>query len=126
MVDEDETVEQVYAEAMETTGVFPSRQTYAKRYLAAHKRELAAKDEERLTVAANYERVIEVKDRIIEAKDRVIDAKVAGITELKRCLRSAARWILTHDIYKNMGQEILDEAKKLLDDDGEFLQPKDN
>lgn len=44
MTNDNETVEQVYAEAMETTGVFPSRQTYAKRYLAAHKRELAAKD----------------------------------------------------------------------------------
>lgn len=46
MANEVETFEQVYAEAMETTGVFPSRQTYAKRYLAAHERELAAKDAE--------------------------------------------------------------------------------
>lgn len=46
MANDNETVEQVYAEAMQTTGVFPSRQTYAKRYLAAHEREIAAKDAE--------------------------------------------------------------------------------
>ena len=40
LANDNETVEQIYAEAMQTTGVFPSRQTYAKRYLEAHKREV--------------------------------------------------------------------------------------
>ena len=60
---------------------------------SAHKREilverhladeyLAAKDDERLTVVANYENVIAAKDRIIAAKD-------AEIAELRECLKQA-------------------------------------
>lgn len=71
MVDEDETVEQVYAEAMETTGVFPSRQTYAKRYLAAHKRELAAKDTE---IARLKSTIKELADTLYEEVSWVDDA----------------------------------------------------
>lgn len=58
--------------------------------------------------------------------ERAEAAHKRELEKLKRCLRSAARWILTHDIYKNMGQEILNEAKELLGDNGEFLQPKDD
>ena len=44
----------------------------------AHKRELAAKDDARLTVVANYEAVIAAKERIIAAND-------AEIARLKAC-----------------------------------------
>lgn len=59
----------------------------------------------------------------LAAKDAEIARlkSTSEVEKLKNCLRSAARWILTHDIYKNIGQEILDEAKKLLNDNGEFL-----
>ena len=42
---------------------------------AAHKRELAAKDDERLTIVANYENVIADKDaKIAELRDRLMEA----------------------------------------------------
>ena len=47
------------------------------RSAAAHKRELAAKDDERLTIVANYENVIADKD--------------AKIAELRECLMEAVR-----------------------------------
>ena len=42
----------------------------------------------------------------------------------RELLRSCARWILTHDIYGHMAQELLAECKKVLGDDGKFLMPK--
>lgn len=48
-----------------------------KRLNAANKRALDAKDDERLTVVANYENVIAAKDR--------------EIAELRECLREAVR-----------------------------------
>ena len=43
-----------------------------KRLIAAHKRELAAKDDERLTIVANYENVIADKDaKIAELRKRI-------------------------------------------------------
>ena len=50
---------------------------WANRIEAAHKRALAAKDDERLTVVAMYENVIAAKDR--------------EIAELRECLREAVR-----------------------------------
>ena len=47
------------------------------RSAAAHKRELSAKDDERLTIVANYENVIAAKD--------------AEIAELRECLKEAVR-----------------------------------
>ena len=49
----------------------------ADRIEAAHKREIAAKDDERLTIVANYENVIAAKDR--------------EIAELRECLKEAIR-----------------------------------
>lgn len=49
----------------------------ADRIEAAHKRELAVKDDERLTIVANYENVIAAKD--------------AEIAELRECLKEAIR-----------------------------------
>ena len=42
----------------------------------------------------------------------------------RELLRSCARWILTHDIYGHMAQELLAECKKVLGDDGKFLITK--
>lgn len=42
----------------------------------------------------------------------------------RELLRSCARWILTHDIYGHMAQELLAECKKVLGDDGRLLTPK--
>ena len=49
----------------------------ADRIEAAHKREIAAKDDERLTIVANYEHVIVAKD--------------AKLAELRECLKEAVR-----------------------------------
>lgn len=56
-----------------------------KQEIAAHGRELSAKDDERLTVVANYENVIAAKDRIISAKD-------GEIARLRECLKAAAEF----------------------------------
>lgn len=58
---------------------------------AAHKRELAAKDDERLTIVANYETVIAAKDAEI-AKLRTLTTHTDNsevIAELQRRLRVA-------------------------------------
>ena len=45
---------------------------FADRIAAAHKREIAAKDDERLTIVANYENVIADKDtKIAELRERL-------------------------------------------------------
>ena len=44
--------------------------------------------------------------------------------KLHHWIRSAARWIKCHDIYHHIGQDLLEEAKKILNDDGEFLFKK--
>lgn len=59
--------------------------------------------------------------RIAELHKHELAAKDAEIDSLKRTLRTAARWIMAHDIYGHMGSEILEDAKKLLNDDGRFL-----
>ena len=60
-----------------------------KRLIAAHKREIAAKDDERLTIVANYENVIAAKDReIAELRDKLKVAEDA-LTELQTRLVSS-------------------------------------
>ena len=61
---------------------------------AAHEREIAAKDEERLTVASNYEAVICAKDRIIAAKDAEID-------KLRSLLKEMVPWLAS------VGEEVI-------------------
>lgn len=58
----------------------------ADRIESAHKREIAAKDDERLTIVANYENVIAAKDR--------------EIAELRECLKEAYRLQLRCDSCK--------------------------
>lgn len=48
----------------------------------------------------------------------------AAVNRERELLRSCARWILTHDIYGHMAQELLAECKKVLGDDGKFLITK--
>jgi len=38
-----------------------------------------------------------------------------------RWMMTAARWILCHDIHGHMGRELIEEAKEILNDDGQFL-----
>lgn len=75
---ENETFEQVCAEMRSFGNVPPPMFAWrdlAERAETAHKCEMAAKDAERIAVAANYESVIAAKDRIIDVRDRVIAAK---------------------------------------------------
>ena len=56
---------------------------FANRIEAAHNREIAAKDDERLTIVANYEHVIAAKDaKIAELRERLKVAEDA-LTELQ-------------------------------------------
>lgn len=64
---------------------------YADRIDAAHKREIAAKDDERLTIVANYENVIADKDsKIAELRERIKVAedaleKIDGVCDGDMC-----------------------------------------
>lgn len=61
-----------------------------------------------------------VKLAVLEFSDRI----EAAWKRERKLLRSCARWILTNDIYGHMAQELLDECKEVLGDDGKFLMPK--
>ena len=71
----NETVEQICEEIRGSCDIYDLSFSVcdglglADRILSAHKREIEAKDDERLTIVANYESVIAAKDRIIAAKD---------------------------------------------------------
>lgn len=43
------------------------------------------------------------------------------VAELKHWIKSAARWIKCHDIYHTSGDDLIKQAKEILNDDGEFL-----
>lgn len=85
MASNNETVAEISKEqhefAVQVYGVntAPSTEVWklADRFESAHRRELAVKDDERLTIVANYENVIADKD--------------AEIAELRECLREAVR-----------------------------------
>lgn len=46
------------------------------------------------------------------------------VAELKYWIKSAARWIKCHDIYHTSGEDLIKQAKEILNDDGEFLLKK--
>ena len=52
------------------------------------------------------------------------DMRDAIIEELKHWIKSAARWIKCHDIYHTSGNDLIEQAKEILNDDGEFLFKK--
>ena len=56
-------------------------------------------------------------DRILAAHNREVD-------ELKHWIKSAARWIKCHDIYNTSADDLIKQAKEILNDDGEFLFKK--
>lgn len=56
---------------------------------SAHNRELAAKDDERLTIVANYENVISEKDAEIAELQRRLDIAESALTELQTRLVSS-------------------------------------
>lgn len=46
------------------------------------------------------------------------------VAELKHWIKSAARWIKCHDIYHTSGDDLIKQAKEILNDDGEFMFKK--
>lgn len=56
--------------------------------------------------------------------DRIEAAHKREVAELKHWIKSAARWIKCHDIYHTSGDDLIKQAKEILNDDGEFLFKK--
>lgn len=56
--------------------------------------------------------------------DRILAAHKREIAEMKHWIKSAARWIKCHDIYHTSGDDLIKQAKEILNDDGEFLFKK--
>lgn len=56
--------------------------------------------------------------------DRIEAAHKCEIAEMKHWIKSAARWIKCHDIYHTSGDDLIKQAKEILNDDGEFLFKK--
>ena len=46
------------------------------------------------------------------------------VAKLEHWIKSAARWIKCHDIYHTSGDDLIKQAKEILNDDGEFLFKK--
>lgn len=59
-----------------------------------------------------------------EEANRIEAAHKREIAELKHWIKSAARWIKCHDIYHTSGDDLIEQAKGILNDDGEFLFKK--
>lgn len=53
--------------------------------------------------------------------DLIEAASKREVAELKHWIKSAARWIKCHDIYHTSGDDLIKQAKEMLNDDGEFL-----
>lgn len=69
--------------------------------------------------------VIEIsQEKIWDALDRIEAAHKREVAELKHWIKSAARWIKCHDIYHTSGDDLIKQAKEILNDDGEFLFKK--
>ena len=59
-----------------------------------------------------------------EEANRIEAAHKREVDELKHWIKSAARWIKCHDIYHTSGEDLIKQAKEILNDDGEFLLKK--
>ena len=84
--------------------------------------------QEKLEDIIAYLRSIPVTDPISAICAPIVHALAdrieAAAKRERELLMSCARWILTHDIYGHMAQELLAECKNVLGDDGKFLMPK--
>lgn len=58
---------------------------------------------------------------VLKFADRIEAAHKREVTEMKHWIKSAARWIKCHDIYHTSGDNLIKQAKEILNDDGEFL-----
>ena len=56
-----------------------------------------------------------------EYADRIEAAHRREVAELKHWIKSAARWIKCHDIYHTSGDDLIKQAKEILNDDDDFL-----
>ena len=69
--------------------------------------------------------VIEIsQEEIWDALDRIEAEHKREVAELKHWIKSAARWIKCHDIYHTSGDDLIKQAKEILNEDGEFLFKK--
>ena len=56
--------------------------------------------------------------------DRIEAAHQHDVAKLEHWIKSAARWIKCHDIYHTSGDDLIKQAKEILNDNGEFLFKK--
>ena len=56
--------------------------------------------------------------------DRIEAAHQRDVAKLEHWIKSAARWIKCHDIYHTSGDDLIKQAKEILNDNGEFLFKK--
>lgn len=69
--------------------------------------------------------VIEIsQEEIWDALDRIEAAHQRDVAKLEHWIKSAARWIKCHDIYHTSGDDLIKQAKEILNDNGEFLFKK--
>lgn len=59
-----------------------------------------------------------------EVANNIEAAHRREVSELKHWIKSAARWITCHDIYHTLGNDLIKQAKEILNDNGEFLFKK--
>ena len=61
---------------------------------------------------------------LLSFADRIEAAHQREVAELKHWIKSSARWIKCHDIYHTSGDDLIKQAKEILNDNGEFLFKK--
>ena len=62
---------------------------------------------------------------LLSFADRIEAAHQREVAKLKHWIKSAARWIKCHDIYHTSGDDLIKQAKEILNDNGEFLFKKE-
>lgn len=67
---------------------------------------------------------IDVWNWLAHFADRIEAAHKREVAELKHWIKFAARWIKCHDIYHTSGDDLIKQAKEILNDDGEFMFKK--
>lgn len=120
MASDNETVEQVcsvlytYPKAEVCDGsvlTVLNNDKIADRILAAHKREITAKDDERLTIVAMYENVIADKDAVIAELERRLKVAEKFAAEMKESTNSLVRACGHQMILRLQGEGAKDESK---------------